>query len=175
MRANNSLAIQHKVLSLSNRRAYLFETLFIILAVALPAICHLIGAPVRFLLPMHWTVVLAGLVYGWKGGAISGLLSPALSFFITGMPYPPMIFPMTAELFTYGAITGLARERLNLNAFTSIAIALISGRIIYIFTFLIFSGGLNIPGYLESALLPGIVAGVLQIILIPFAAKFWKK
>jgi hypothetical protein len=171
---NNTLTVPNGVLPINNIRAYFFETLFIILAVAFPAICHLTGAPVRFLLPMHWTIILGGLVYGWRGGMISGLISPVLSFLITGMPFPPMILPMTAELFTYGAVTGLAKEKLNINAFASIAIALISGRIVYIFSIYISSSGLNIPGYLESALLPGIVAGILQIALIPFVAKFWK-
>ena len=172
---NNTLTVRSTVIPINNTRAFLYETLFIVLAVAFPAICHLTGAPVSFLLPMHWTIILGGLVYGWRGGMVSGLISPVLSYLITGMPFPPMILPMTAELFTYGAVTGFAKERLNLNAFVSVAIALISGRIVYVFAIYIFSNGLNIPGYLESALLPGIAAGVLQIALIPSIAKFWKK
>ena len=54
-------------------------------AIALPAACHLLNAPVRALLPMHWPVLLAGLVFGWRGGLAVGLLVPLSSFALSGM------------------------------------------------------------------------------------------
>ena len=175
MKANGSLSIKSTTLPLDNIRAYSYETLFVVLAVSLPAICHLLGAPVRYILPMHWTVILAGLVYGWRGGAISGFLSPVVSFLITGMPVPLTLFPMTLELFTYGSLTGLLKEKLKLNSFVSIALALIVGRIIFIISFALFNQGINIQGYIMTSMLPGLIIGVIQIASIPFLAKFWTK
>jgi|WetSurMetagenome_2_1015567.scaffolds.fasta_scaffold138011_2 hypothetical protein len=169
------LTLESKTLPLNNVKAYSFESLFIILAVALPSIFHLLGAPVRYILPMHWTVILAGLVYGWRGGAMAGLLSPVTSFLITGMPLPVMLLPMTAELLIYGALTGLLKEKFKLNSFVSIAIALISGRIIFLLSFILMSRGMDITGYLVSAIVPGLFVGILQIALISFIAKFWTK
>ena len=60
-------------------RALLFQALLIVAAVVLPAVAHLSGAPVRILLPMHWPVLLAGLVYGWRGGGAVGLADPSAS------------------------------------------------------------------------------------------------
>lgn len=169
------LTLDNKVLPLNNTRAYLFESLFIILAVSLPSIFHLLGAPVRYILPMHWTVILAGLVYGWRGGAISGFLSPVISFMITGMPYPVSLIPMTAELTVYGTMTGMLKEKLKINSFISIAIALVSGRVIYLLMFALFNPILDIFGYFVMAMVPGLFIGLLQIIALPFIAKFWTK
>jgi hypothetical protein len=175
MKNFKSLVIGSNTLPLNNVRAYLYESLFIIIAVSLPSICHLLGAPVRYILPMHWTVILAGLVYGWRGGAMAGLLSPIISFFITGMPLPISLLPMTAELFSYGALTGLLKEKIKLNSFVSVAIALISGRIIFLLSFILMNQGIDIPGYFVFVIVPGLFIGILQIALIPFIAKFWTK
>ena len=56
---------------------------------ALPALIHLLGLPVRQLLPMHWPAILAGLVYGWRSGAVIGAASPIVSYLISGMPSEP--------------------------------------------------------------------------------------
>jgi len=170
-----SLTIESKTLPLNNTRAYLYESFFIILAIALPSICHLLGAPVRYILPMHWTVILAGLVYGWRGGAIAGLLSPAVSFFMTGIPLPVFLFPMTAELFSYGALTGLLNEKIKLNSFVSVSISLITGRVIFLLSFILLNQGINFTGYFVSAMVPGFIIGIIQIVLIPYIAKFWIK
>ncbi len=65
-------------------------------ALVLPAIAHLLGAPVRWILPMHWPAVLAGLVYGWRGGLVVGALAPLVSFILSGTPrrrYCPLWWP----------------------------------------------------------------------------------
>lgn len=170
----NSLAMQPVIITLTGIKSYLFQILFIALAVLMPAAAHLFGAPVSYLLPMHWAVILAGLVYGWRGGAISGFLSPIVSFMITGMPSSVILFPMTAELFTYGFVTGYLRENFKLKAFISVAFALIAGRIIY---FLIaMSTGLITSGpvvFLQLIFFPGMIAAAAQIIILPLIAKWW--
>jgi hypothetical protein len=175
MKNSKSLAINSKILQLNNVRAYLFESLFIILAASLPSICHLLDAPVRYILPMHWTVILAGLVYGWKGGAIAGLLSPVVSFLITGMPFLVLLTPMTAELVAYGLIAGILIEKVKLNPFASIAISLLTGRIIFLLSIILLNQGTSISGYFIVAMLPGIITGLIQIISLPFVAKYWRK
>jgi len=175
MKINRTLTIDSKTLPLNNVRAYLYESLFIILAVSLPSVCHLLGVPVRYILPMHWTVILAGLVYGWRGGAISGFLSPVISFLITGMPYPISLIPMTIELTTYGAFTGILKDNFKLNSFASIAIALITGRVIFMFSFILLNSGIDVFGYIITAMIPGLLIGILQIIALPFIAKIWTR
>jgi niacin transporter len=169
-----TFALEHNVLKLRGIRSYLFQILLVGLAVVMPYIAHSAGAPVRYLLPMHWAVILAGLVYGWRSGAITGLLAPSVSFLISGLPAPHILAPMTIELFTYGIVTGLLRENLRMNAFVSVAAALTAGRLLFVITVLLLGsvqGSINI--YVLSALLPGLAAGAVQIFILPLAAKWW--
>jgi niacin transporter len=171
---DKTLALKSTTLELKGIKSYSFQVLLVGLAVVLPYIAHSAGAPVRYLLPMHWAVILAGLAYGWRSGAITGLLAPIVSFMISGMPAPQILAPMTIELFTYGVITGLLRENLRMNAFFSVAAALITGRIIFAAAVLLLgSVQESIEVYFITALLPGLAAGAAQIIILPFIAKWW--
>jgi len=170
----NTIELDKTTLELKNIKSYLFQILFIGLAVLLPTIAHLTGAPVKYLLPMHWTVILAGLVYGWRGGAISGFLSPIVSFMITGMPPAYSLFPIVIELTAYGFIAGWLRENFKLNAFLSVLIALLIGRLLLIaavFSIGSITGGFS--SYFQVSILQGFIAGAAQIFILPFAAKWW--
>lgn len=154
--------------------AVIWQTALVALAIALPSLAHLSGLPVRQLLPMHWPVILAGLVYGWRGGLIVGLVSPGLSFLVSSMPYPPMIAPMTIELACYGAVAGLCREQFKLSGFASTAIALIAGRIAFLaFVFSAGSVSQSFVPYLQAAMVPGLIAAAIQIVALPFIARWW--
>ncbi len=171
---NKTLVMNSTTLELKGIKSYSFQILLVGLAVALPYIAHFTSAPVRYLLPMHWAVILAGLVYGWRSGAITGLLAPVVSFMISGMPAPHILAPMTIELFTYGIVAGLLRENFKLNSFASVAIALVTGRILFLIAVLLLgSASGSFLSYTESAMLPGIAAVILQISILPFAAKWW--
>lgn len=153
-----------------------WQTALVAAAIMLPSIAHLSGLPVRTLLPMHWPVILAGLVYGWRGGLMVGLASPGLSFLISGMPFPPMIAPMTIELAAYGLVTGFCREQLKWNAFLSTAFALILGRAIFL-AFVMIAGSVSqaFGAYVTAAMLPGIIAAIAQILTLPLLAGWWVK
>ncbi len=170
---NNTIAAAPLTLELKSIRSYLFNTLFVAFAIGLPVVAHLAGAPVRYLLPMHWTIILAGLVYGKKGGALSGFITPSLSFMISGMPYLPMLLPMTIELTAYGFIAGYMRENFKLNSFMAVAIALISGRILFLLTVLAMGGYTgSFTEYTQTAMMPGIIAAAAQIIILPFISNW---
>lgn len=100
-----------------------------------------------------------------------GIPFPVISFLITGMPYPEALIPMTAELSVYGISSGFLREKLNLNSFTSVAVALIFGRAVYLIIFFILSSGMGYSEYVFTAMVPGLAAGIMQIAILPFAAK----
>ncbi len=143
-------------------------------AVLFPALAHISGLPVRYILPMHWPVILAGLVYGWRGGLLAGTLSPIISYLLSGMPYPPMIPIMSAELAVYGAGAGFLRESLRLPAFLALGVSLIAGRLAYIVISLLL---VPYPGWTLhhalAALAPGLVAGGIQILALPALATWW--
>jgi niacin transporter len=171
---DSSIALNKPTLTLSGFRAYTFQTLLIAAAVVLPLLAHLSGAPVRLLLPMHWPVILAGLVYGWRSGLLTGTLAPIVSYFLSGFPLLKILPSMTLDLLTYGLVTGLLRENLRLNPYISVAIALVLGRIVFVVLVLLTSSvTTNHIEYFRAALTPGIVAAFFQIALLPFLAKLW--
>jgi niacin transporter len=140
----------------------------------LPAAAHASGLPVRWLLPMHWPVILAGLCYGWRSGAAIGLLAPFASFLISGMPLPHILPAMTVELAAYGFLAGFARQTLHANWFLASAISLIGGRILFLAVVLTL-GSVSQPftEYLVAAMLPGIPAGIAQLVVLSLLAKWW--
>lgn len=172
--SETSVSLPNPTLSLNGAKAYLLTTLLVGAAVVLPAVAHLTGAPVRILLPMHWPVILAGLVYGIRGGLLAGAASPFFSYLISGMPLPLMLPAMTVELAVYGSLTGFLRQQFKWNGFASVATALFAGRVAFVMVFLL-TGGIatGLTEYIRSALTPGLAAGALQIILLPLLSNWW--
>lgn len=140
----------------------------------LPTAAHLLHLPVRWLLPMHWPVVLVGLCYGWRSGAAVGLAAPALSYALSGMPRPEILPAMTVELATYGFLAGWLRQTLRWNGFASAALALVGGRLVFVG--LAWATGATAPAflaYLQRAVVPGLIAGAMQLLLLPLLAAWW--
>lgn len=148
--------------------------LLVAAAWALPAAAHLAGLPVRQFLPMHWPVILAGLVYGWRAGVALGLLAPCVSFLISGMPVPQVLPAMTLELAAYGFLAGFARQNLRWNAFLSAAVALLGGRTLFL-VMAVATGGAapGLPVYVMTAMAPGLIAALGQLILLPALSLWW--
>ena len=168
--------VKSRTLTFWGVRSLVFQLVLIGAAVALPVAAHLSGAPVRVLLPMHWPVLLAGLVYGWRGGALTGLLAPLVSYLISGMPYPAMLPAMTVELFAYGFIAGLLVEKFRFNSFLAVLVALVVGRFVFALTVLAgFGVSGNYLAYFQAALVPGLLAALGQIVVLPFVARWWVK
>jgi len=155
------------VLDWKTSKAIFFQALLVTTAVLLPSLCHLTGAPVRTLLPMHWPVLLAGLLYGWRGGLIVGAVSPLASFALSGMP-PAQLLPfMGFEMAVYGFCAGFARQILRFNAWIAVLSAIAAGRTALLGAQFIFGARHGGSGVWLTALLPGIPAALAQTALLP--------
>lgn len=160
-----------RVHTFRGRVAYAVEALFIALAVIFPMISHALGLPVFILLPMHWTILLAALVYGWKAGLIAGLVSPTANFALTGMPVAALLPLITVELAVFGLVAGLLAQKSRLNAFVTVALTLLAGRVAFTLTALLLGrvdGGL--VDFLQAGFAAGLPAAAVQIALLPFIA-----
>ncbi|MFA5834815.1 MAG: ECF transporter S component [Bacteroidota bacterium] len=170
---NSLITAQPLLLPFRGTQALVVQAVLLASAVVLPIIAHLLHAPVRMLLPMHWPVMLAGMVYGWRSGAITGALAPLLSFLLSGYPLPNILPSMTAELFVYGFVSGLLRQRYIINSFISITASIIAGRIVFVLLVLIsHRAAIGEIEYFSAALLPGIIPACLQIVTLPFVAQW---
>lgn len=132
------------------------------------------------LLPMHFPVLLCGMICGWKYGGLVGGILPLLRNMLFGMP---PLFPtgmaMSFELAAYGITVGVLYqwlEQKNFRILLSVCGAMIAGRIVWgilmlsllqiqgqgSFTFQLFITGAFIKA------LPGIL---LQLLIIPLCMK----
>jgi hypothetical protein len=148
--------------------------LLVAASVLLPSAAHLMGLPVRLLLPMHWPVILVGLIYGWRSGALVGLTAPALSYIVSGMPYPVVLPAMTMELATYGLLAGFARETLRWSLVVATGLAVVGGRLMFLLIAVVTGAtGPSLFDYVAVALVPGLAAAVAQVLLLPMLARWW--
>lgn len=136
---------------------------------------HMFGIPGTVLLPMHYPVMLAGILCGPLYGGLIGIIVPVLSSLLTGMPPVfPMLPLMTFQLLFMGFISGLVMKKWNKVIPSSIA-SIIAGwgayaLALYVLKLLPVGAGLKmqmIPAFIAG--LPGIIG---QIILIPIIATF---
>lgn len=151
--------------------------LFIAIGATLPQLFHVAGLGV-VISPMHFPVILAGLILGAKYGFAVGILTPLVTSLIFSRP---PIFPtglsMALELCVYGFVSGLINSRfkfsnnLYLNLYLYVIAAMVLGRVVAIITnFLLYLTGVSDNAFLPYlsilfiTALPGII---LQILMIP--------
>ncbi len=142
------------------------------LGVLLPYLTgHMFGLPGTVFLPMHIPVLLIGLLCGPTFGAIGGVLIPALSSALTGMPPVfPMLPIMIGELVVYGAVSGLLYRRAKMPLLPSMLIAMVGGRIMYGLVFaglLLANNGALKALSVTVAFVTGIPGIIAQLILVP--------
>lgn len=155
-----------KILALSEIKYYIFSSSFTGLAVFTPWILHKFQLLGPQFLPMHFFVLIAGFLFGWRTGLAVGILSPLMSYSISHMP-PIMILPETIlELAVYGLAIGLLRER-KFNILFALPLAMMVGRIARLM--LVSGMGLNTNPmqYFQMSWL-GIVLQLVSIPLIIF-------
>lgn len=156
-------------------------------SVALPQVFHLIGvlsgtgaAAGTAFLPMHIPVLLAGLLAGPWVGFIAGLVSPVLSFAISGMPAVTLLPFMTVELAAYGLAAGLM-SKTKLPVTAQLAVAMIGGRLARALAVLVsvnlLGGAGNVIGVWDAAVtgIPGIALQLSVIPLLIYRLKGLKK
>ncbi len=152
-----------------------YSALLTAAGILLPLIFHTFGIAGKIFLPMHFPVIVAGMMLGPLGGLIVGGLSPILSSLLTGMPPFPTVLLMVPELITYGVASGILYKKLRINVFAALIISLILGRIAFGISAWALAGvlGLHIgPVKLVTA---GVITGLPgiagQIVLIPLIIK----
>ena len=163
-------------------RKMTYAAMLLALAVLMPRVAGLIPDIGKTLNLMHIPVLLCGFLCGWPWGLAAGFIAPLLSSAVNGMPG---IFPdaavMAFELVTYGAVAGLMYRLLprkrgtgRLYIYIALLTAMIAGRLVYGFTYLLLTG-LGLVKINEALLafvwsrafvkpFPGII---LQIALVP--------
>lgn len=159
---------------MSTLKKSIYSAICVALAIILPIAFHSIPNAGNVFCPMHLPILICGLICGWNYGLLCGIIAPALSSLISGMP-PAAILPgMMLELAIYGFVCGIMIKAIHTNniyadLYASLIVALLIGRIAAgIAHALLFSAGdysiaLWATGYFVTCL-PGII---IQLIFIP--------
>ncbi|MFA6627584.1 MAG: ECF transporter S component [Bacilli bacterium] len=140
-----------------------------------------------FFSPMHLPVFICGLLIGWKYGLIAGLVTPLLVSIFGGMPpLLPSGVVMSAEMGTYGLVSGLFYHRLVLikhptvHIYVALVGAMLLGRIVYlvvmgiVLTFGTY-GAYNLISYLKTLFIIAIPGIIIQLIFVPIIVRTIQK
>ena len=164
-------------------KTLVLAALFLSLALILPFLTGQIPEIGSMLCPMHIPALLCGFFCGWPWGLAVGLIAPVLRSLLFGMPPMfPVAVCMSAELATYGAVSGLLYSKLPRNKasiYISLLTAMVAGRLVWgVAHFL--CAGLNVSAFGLSAFWAGAITTaipgiIVQIVLIPFLVMALEK
>jgi len=147
--------------------------LLLAVGLLLPLLFHSLFGPSggRMLLPMHYSVLVGGLLLGPVAGAFLGITTPLLSAVMTGMPAAPVLPPMVIELAAYGLVAGLARRQLRDSVLWSLLLAMVTGRVALGLAVALIGPAIGLDARPVAYVLASITAGLpgiaAQLVLIP--------
>ena len=167
---------------IKNKKVVL-TALFIALGLTMPMITANVPMIGNMLLPMHFPIIICGLICGAGYGALAGVITPLLRSFIFGMPpLFPIATAMAFELAAYGAVAGLVYvviQKSKGSVYPALVISMLSGRAVWgVVTFILFrmmGKTLTLQMFLAGAFtnaVPGIVG---QLIIIPVLMYYLAK
>lgn len=150
--------------------------MFVALGMVLPFVTGQIKEIGDSLLPMHFVIMLCGLICGWQYGGIAGFTLPFLRSFAFGMPplYPNCIW-MSLELATYGLVIGLiynsfSRKNIRVSVL-SLVTAMVSGRIVWGIAKAVIMGishkAFTVSMFITGGIIDAIPGIIIQLIFIP--------
>ena len=144
------------------------------LAVLIPQLFHAIPNAGSVFLPMHVPVLICGFLCGWPYGLACGLLAPALSSLLTGMPPAPILPGMICELGMYGFVTGFLSKRVRtgkptLDVYCVLLPAMLLGRAVSgLLNGLVFRAGeYTMTMFLTASFVTALPGIAIQVLLIP--------
>jgi hypothetical protein len=156
----------------------LFLVAMVAVAVLLPQAFHLAGGARMgaTFLPMYIPVLVVGLMFGSFWGLAVGVVSPVLSFLLTGavgvaMPAAARLPFMALELALTGVFAGLFNKN-NINVFIRLVFAQAASRLVMLAVLATFQ-----LGYMQvwNAVTVGYMGIMLQLAVVPLVVTLLKK
>ncbi|MCL2545629.1 MAG: ECF transporter S component [Oscillospiraceae bacterium] len=143
----------------------------LILGLILPTIFHFYTDGLgQVILPMHFPILLVGMLCGWRLGLVVGAATPILSSLLTNMPpLWPTASSMAFELAAYAVIGALLIRRMNV--YGALIGALVGGRIVAALArFALFSAAgqaFTLEGFWRGVIQPSLPGIALQLAFVP--------
>lgn len=147
--------------------------LLLAVGLLLPMVFHsLFGAAGgKTFLPMHYAVLLGGLLLRPVAGAFLGIATPVLSALLTSMPPVAILPPMVVELAVYGLVAGVAHCHWRLAPLWALLIAMVAGGLALGLAVALLGPSIGLKAEPVAYVLASIVSGLpsiaAQIVVIP--------
>ncbi len=100
-------------LQFTQSRLYLASCIFVFFSVATPYLCHLFSLTGKVLLPLYFFTILAAYKFGWKAGMFTALLSPIISYLLSGMPNGHILILVVLKGVALGVFAGFIAKKVN--------------------------------------------------------------
>ena len=157
---------------MSRSREMTLSALFMALGVLIPFLFHAVGLGPMFL-PMFWPLAVAGFFLEAPFPILVGVLTPVLSTMVTGMPPPPILYKMMAELAILTGFVGLLFRRTRLGLFWILCIGVTLSRGIALLGAAVLAPILGLPPglYALATLVEGMPGVAAMLILLPPVLK----
>lgn len=168
---------------MKNTKKLCLAAICTVLCYVLPLIFHSFGIGTAFS-PMHFPVLLSGILCGPVYGAFCGLCGPIISSLLSGMPGPAKLITMIPELMVYGLTAGALFKAFRLKdillrSYSSLIPAMLAGRVVggvvnacvYITNANAYSTAIWATSYIVGTL-PGIIA---QLVILPIIILVLRK
>ena len=168
----------------SNLRRLILAALFLALGIVLPTLTGQIKEIGDSLLPMHFPVMLCGLLCGAPYGLTVGLCMPFVRALTFGMPplYPNAVW-IALELATYGLVIGFlyarSKKKTLPRLYLCLVCSMILGRIVWGISKAILLGAngrvFTVNAFIVGGVLDALPGIILQLVLIPLTMKILQK
>lgn len=142
--------------------------LFLALGTLVPLLFHMIGLGAAFL-PMFWPVAVSGVYISGINVWLVGALTPLVSFLLTGMPPPPILYRLVIELIILSVGVNLVYHKTRLGFIWVIAIGLICSMVAGLLGAIVIAPILGLPRefYAVATLIRGIPGYLTILVCIP--------
>lgn len=152
--------------------------LFSALAIIFPQFFHFLGLGSVFL-PMFIPVMVGSMFLTWRFVILLAILSPTVSWLITGMPpiAPPILPLLILELAVVGLTITFLRVQTSLTVWIILLIAIIADRLVLFFLVLFIAPLFDIthPLFSIAMVAAGFPGVILQLLTVPFTVYLIEK
>lgn len=168
---------------MNSTRKITLSAFFISLGLILPLLTGQIQGLGMMLTPMHFPILIGGIVCGEAAGLMIGIITPLLRSVLFQMPIMfPSAFAMAFELGAYGWFFAYFYKKLKvypLGIYIALILAMLCGRLIW---GLVMTLIMNLQGnpytmsmFISGAVLNSLPGILLQLLLIPMIVKSLRK
>jgi hypothetical protein len=163
-------------LSLTETKYYFLLSLFVIGNILLPAIFHQFHLGGNIFLPIFFFVLISGYKYGFKLSIPTAILSPSISFYLSGMPMLKILPLVIGKGILLAAIASIVGRKNNQTTLLNLLYIITSSQFLWFIISSIFYKNFNLAWNDFLISWPGLLLQLIGgFIILKMIVKFTSK